>query len=256
MARASGRHIDLGSICIKSRGFLARLVLEMATEAPSVFAPRLFVTNEELAGLLPSPNNTVEGALEIEAATNALLVAGRLVPTWSGDRQFAAPGCRRGPRERGVLACGGAVALNLPRLARRSGPWRENRMLEELASLVQAALEAARSITAFQRRARHGGHGGFARMRTSFALAPVGLAEALFVLGDGRIDPDQGARLLGFLSEAAHRYSRPGDPEIIVSSLFGERAAARLAWLDAANMRGGHELGTIDQHALFEEALL
>lgn len=256
MARASGRHIDLGSIGIKSRGFLARLVLEMAAEVPSVFAPRLFVTNEELAGLLPSPNNTVEGALEIEAATNALLAAGRLVPTWSGERQFAAPGCRRGPRERGVLACGGAVALNLPRLARRSGAWRENRMLEELASLVQAALEAARSITAFQRRARHGGHGGFARMRTSFALAPVGLAEALFVLGDGRIDPDQGARLLGFLSEAAHRYSRPGDPEIVVSSLFGERAAARLAWLDAANMRGGHELGTIDQHALFEEALL
>lgn len=256
MARASGRHVDLGTVGPKSKSFLARLVLEMAAEVPGPFAPRLYVTNQELAALLPLGQNDLEGAREIELAVNTLFVTGRLVPVWGGDRAFAAPGCRRAPRERGVLASGGAIALNLPRLARRAGPWRENRMLEELASLVRAALEGARSMTAFQNRARHGGNGGFARMRTSFALAPVGLAEALFILGDGRIDPDQGARLLGFLSEAAHRYGRPGDPEIVLSPLFGERAAARLAWLDAANMRGGQELGSIDQHALFEEALL
>lgn len=255
MARASGRRVDLGTVGAKSKSFLARLVLAMAAEAPGPFAPRLYITNAELAALLPVQGD-LEGAREIGLAVNALLVAGRLVPVWSGDRGFAGPGCRRGPRERGVLACGGAVALNLPRIARRAGAWRENRMLEELANVVQAALEATRSLDAFQRRARHGGNGGFARMRTSFALAPVGLAEALFVLGDGRIDPDQGARLLGFLSEAAHRYGRPGDPEVVVSSLFGERSAARLAWLDAANMRGGQELGSFDQQALFEEALL
>lgn len=256
MARASGRRIDLGPVGVKSKAFLARLVVEMAAEAPGAFAPRLFVTSAELAGLVPTDGQALEGAREIELALERLFGAGRLIPVWGSERQFAAPGCRRGPRERGVLACGGAVALNLPRLARRAGPWRENRMLEELAGLVKAALEGARSVNAFQTRARHGGNGGFARMRTSFALAPIGLAEALFILGDGRIDPDQGARLLGFLTEAAHRYGRPGDPEIVLSPLFGERSAARLAWLDAANMRGGQELGTIDQHALFEEALL
>ena len=261
VSRASGRRLDLGTPGLQSRGFLARLVVEMAAETPGAHAPRLFLSAEELGTLVgpagklgdDSVRTRLVGGAEIQAAAEALLVAGRLIPTWSGERSFAAPGCRRSARERGVLACGGAASLNLPRLARRAGPWRESRVLEELSGLVRAALEAARALFAFQRRARHTGNGGFTRLRSSFALSPVGLAEALFILGDGRIDPDQGARLLGLLSEAAHRYARPGDPEIVVCSMFGERSAARLAWLDGSHMRGGAEL---DQRALFEEALI
>lgn len=265
VSRASGRRLDLGAPGLKSRSFLARLVVEMAAEAPGAHAPRLFLSAEELGSLVgpagqlageESGRTRLIGGAEIQASVDALLVTGRLIPTWSGERSFAAPGCRRSARERGVLACGGAVALNLPRLARRAGPWRESRVLEELSSLVRAALEAARSLAAFQSRARHSGQGGFARMRTSFALSPVGLAEALFLLGDGRIDPDQGARLMGFLSEAARRYARPGDPEVVVCPMFGERSSARLAWIDGANLRGGSALGAVDQRALFEEALI
>ena len=255
LARSSGRRIDLGGIGLRSRGFLARLVVELAGEAPGSYAPRLFLSSEELGTLLgpQAERARVVGSDEIEAALEALLASGRLVPVWGGERRFAAPGCRRSPRERGVLACIGAGVVNLPRLARRAGPWRESQLLEELSGLVRAALEGARSIAALQARTKNGGHGGFARMRPSFAIAPAGLAEALFLLGDGRVDPDQGARILGLVSEAARRYARPGDPEVVVSPFFGERAAARFAWLDAERLKartGG------DQGELFEEVLL
>jgi len=269
VSRGSGRRIDLGAPGLKSRGFLARLVVEMAAEAPGAHAPRLFLSGEELGSLIgpaaqlkpkqkpePSTKPRVVGGHEIEAAVESLLATGRLIATWSGERSFAAPGCRRAARERGVLSCGGAATLNLPRLARRAGPWRESQMLEELSALVRAALEAARALTNFQRRSRYTGQGGFARMRSSFALSPIGLTEALFILGDGRVDPDQGARLLGFLSEAARRFARPGDPEIVVDPSFGERSAARLAWLDAQSLRGDPSRGALDQRELFEEALI
>lgn len=266
VSRGSGRRIDLGAPGLKSRGFLARLVVEMAAEAPSPHAPRLFLSGEELGSLVgpaaqlaqggKAQKPRVVGGAEIEGAVESLLASGRLIATWSGERSFAAPGCRRAARERGVLACAGAATLNLPRLARRAGPWRESQLFEELSGLVRAALEGARSLTAFQARARHTGQGGFARMRTSFALAPIGLAEALFILGDGRVDPDQGARLLGFLSEASRRFGRPGDPEIVVDPLFGERSSARLAWLDAQSLSGESGVGRVDQRELFEEALI
>jgi len=248
ISRGSGRRIDLGGVGLRNRGFLARLVTAMSEERPGLHATRLFLSAEELGTLIgPSGgSDIVEGAIEI------LLETRRLVPVWTGERRFAAPGCRRSPRERGVLACGGAIVLNLPRVARRAGPWRESRMFEELSGLVRASLEAARAMVAFQRRSRGGETRGFARMRTSFALQPSGLVEALRTLGDGRVDPDQGARLLGFLSEAARRYAKPGDPEIVVSSLFGERASARFAWVDAERLRAEH--AGRDQGQLFHES--
>jgi len=52
ISRASGRRLDLGAPGLKSRGFLARLVVEMAAEAPGVHAPRLFLSGEELGSLV------------------------------------------------------------------------------------------------------------------------------------------------------------------------------------------------------------
>jgi hypothetical protein len=248
ISRGSGRRIDLGSVGLRNKGFLARLVTAMAEERPGIHAPRLFLSAEELGSLI-GPSG---GSAALESSIEILLETGRIIPVWVSERRFAAPGCRRSPRERGVLACGGAIVLNLPRVARRAGPWRESRMFEELSGLVRASLEAARAIVAFQRRSQGGDARGFARMRTSFALQPSGLVEALRTLGDGSVDPDQGARLLGFLSEAARRYAKPGDPEIVVSSLFGERASARFAWIDAERLRQGRADG--DQGRLFGEA--
>jgi len=265
VAHASGRRLDLGGIGLRSRGFLARLVAEMAAEAPGPYAPRLFLSDEELGTLIgpkvggasrerrKATGGSLVGSGLVEDAVELLLQAGRLIPVWGGDRRFAAPGCRRSSRERGVLACGGAAVINLPRLARRAGPWRESQLFEELSGLVRAALEGARAVTAFQARTKNGGQSGFARMRTSFALAPAGLAEALFLMGDGRIDPDQGARILGLFSEAARRFAKPGDPEIVVSPFFGERAAGRFAWLDGERLkaRTGGDQGELFGQELF-----
>ena len=114
LARASGRRVDLGGIGLRSRGFLARLVTEMAAEVPGSYAPRLFLSAEEL-GTLVGPvaqgaqgskgGSKLVGGGEIETAVELLLDAGRIVPVWGGERRFAAPGCRRSSRERGVLAC-------------------------------------------------------------------------------------------------------------------------------------------------------
>ncbi len=101
---------------------------------------------------------------------------------------FVGPGCHRKRREPGVVSCGGAIALNLPRLARRAGAWREDLVQSGLAELVQASLEVASALESFQAKGRTGRAAGL-HVRTSWAIVPVGLREALLILGEARSIP-------------------------------------------------------------------
>lgn len=239
LARGARVRIDLGTPGARYHACTARLVEELA-QLESAGAPRLFLEGVELEALL-------EERADLAPALERLLAAGRLVPCWSGpDGAFAGPGCERRSQERGLLACGGAIALNLPRIARRAGPFREESFQIAVAELVQAALEAARLVRPLT------GAGVLAglRARTSFALVPVGLREALLTLGDGSIDPELGARLLGFLGEAARRFGHDGLLEPTPCAFFGAEAAARFAFLDARARRAEG----LRQEWLFHEA--
>ena len=235
LARASGRRLDLGTPGPRAGGLLARLCEEFQGASDDPFAPRLFLDAAELTAFLADEPERRE-------ALEALVCAGRIVPTWSraGER-FAGPGTRRTPRERAALWCGTAVALNLPRLARRAGPWCEERMLEELRALVETACEAAAAVRSFQTRAR-AARAGEVRGRVMVALAPVGLREALQTLGDGEVRPDQGARLVGFLSDAARRLGAEKHLVAVPTAFFAERAGARFAALDRARPQGVQRL--------------
>ena len=102
-------------------------------------------------------------------------------------------------------------------------------MLSGVADLVQVALEGARSLEPLQRKflADRG-----LRLRLSFVIVPVGLREALFHLGDGEIDADQGARLLGLLGEAARRFAPEGASVVAPATSFGRVSGERFAALD------------------------
>lgn len=224
-ARGAERRIDLGASGVRSIAVTNELVRELAGLASSPFVPRLFLDELELDAL-------AETFPEREADLERLLLTGRLIPTWSSEREsFAAPGCVRLERERGAIACVGAVALNLPRLAWRAGPWREDRFLELAAELVTDALAALGRGVAFQHQTR-GDRVGDLRTRNTVALVPVGLREALQLLGDGEVRPDQGARLLGFFADASARLAAHERLVATVTPFFGERAAARFAELD------------------------
>lgn len=238
VAHASGRRIDLASPIARTPAVLARVLeafVELEDAAPAGPGPRLFVDRAELRALLAQDADArplVERALE----------SGALVPTWSrAEELFAGPGCRRRGREQGALACGGSVALNLPRVARRAGPWREDLALESLASLVEESVDALAALARFQREHR-AARSGEARGRVAYALSPVGLREALRLLGDGELRPQQGARLLGFLSEAARRFSADRGLSVTLSPSFGERAARRFARLDERDARPNQRL--------------
>jgi transcriptional regulator NrdR family protein len=220
IARAGRVRIDLGSPGARYHASSARLVEELA-ELEGEHAPRLYLEGPELEALL-------EARADLQPAVARLLAAGRLLPAWSSpEGTFAGPGCERRPDERGLVACGGAIALNLPRIARRAGPFREELFQSALAELVQAAVEIAGALRAQQTPSAG------VRARIGIALVPVGLREALRILGDGAIDVDLAARTLGFLGEAAHRYGRDGTLERLPTPFFGAEAAARFAFLDA-----------------------
>lgn len=255
VARASGRTLGLGSPGLRYQSLTPKLVVELAGVADDPFAPSLYLAEDELEALdeLAVADPVLEDALELG------LARGRIVPTFGGQGAsgtYAAPGCRRAPRERGALACGGAVALNLARLARRAGPWREDTFLTSLADLVRCAVEAASRLHAFQVRDRVGSPLGIA-MRTSFALVPVGLREALRVLGDGEIDPARGARLLGLVADAGARFGAASGgeatPPLELATEFGEEASVRLARLDQDDTAA---TGTRNQRWLFADAEL
>lgn len=251
-ALSSGKRIDLARPGLRAPAVLARLVEELAALAEQDAQgegplPRLFLDREELHSLLEAraparAQRPVEGA---RAAVDRLLSAGLIVPSWSRpDELYVGPGLRRRGREQGALACGGAVALNLARAARRAGPWREDLLLQELARLVEAGVEALSELARFQRLAR-ASRAGEARGRVAYAITPVGLREALRILGDGELRPAQGARILGLLAEAARRFAAGRGLSVVLTPFFGRRAAQRFARAEALQ-------GRVSQRLLFD----
>ncbi len=226
VGRSSAVRVDVQSPGARHGAARGRLLEELALLPTGPTTPRLVIDEAEVDEL-----GAESGAARSELGR--LVSEGRLLVTWGcdGDR-FAAPGSRRGARERGLVACGGAVGVHLPRIARRAGPWREERLLEELFGLLSCAVEACRSLQSFQNRTE-GLRSVRLRPRVAYALVPVGLREALRILGDGEVDPEQGSRILGLMVEASRRFPGPGAPPIHLSPFFGERAAARFAALDA-----------------------
>lgn len=231
VAAASGRRVDVHSPGPRHGAARTRLLEEWVELEDGPCAPRLLLEEAEVAEL-------AAGSATDRARLLALLEAGRAVAVFGREEErFAAPGCRRLPRERGLVACGGAVAINLPRLARAAGPWREERLLEELFGLLACAVETCRGLQRFQDSAA-AARPATLRPRVGYAIVPVGLREALRVLGDGEADPEQGARILGLMVEAASRFPGPGAPALVVSPCFGERARLRLFGLDVERRRG------------------
>ncbi|HED65971.1 MAG TPA: hypothetical protein ENJ09_10505 [Planctomycetes bacterium] len=245
ISRASGVRIDFSNLGPRSTAFTARLVSALAELPPGPFLPGLFFDGHGIEALLAENQG-------LAAAVDRLMGEGRLVTSWGEeDEEFVAPGCRRRRREPGILACGGAIALNLPRLARRAGPWREELVQNGIVELVQAALEIASDLDRFQAGLDRARPSGF-HSRRGWAIQPVGLAEALSILGEGELDTDLGARILGLISEAASRFSSGLEHSVVAvspCSFFGERAARRFAWLDRARRR--EEAG--EQRWLFQE---
>jgi hypothetical protein len=230
-SNAAGRRIDLSLFDLGVRGapFAERLVRELSDPALGACAPRLYIDQRDLHALLDDAGADESFARALEQA----LQLGRITPTWGDSaRRCVGPGLMRADGERGALGCAGAVALNLPRLALRAGPWREDRALELLAGVCQQAVAALEDLAQFQQRVR-GARVGSLRGRAHYVLAPVGLREMLAYLGDGELRPDQGARVLGFISDAARRYGEPRKLFLSVDPHFGERAAVRFARLDA-----------------------
>jgi len=232
VARASDRAIDL-TVRLKSRDrgpaappWFERLVADLAlaeAEGPRAELPRLLVDTGEL----------VEAAAShpaIERGVELLLARGRIVPTFgSGTERCAGPGLARGSREHGALALRAAATLNLPRAARRAGPWREDALFEELHKVLGLALDALASL----RDLRRGAPARALRARAAHAIVPVGLSEAVRWIGDGQARPEVAARVLAFLVEAAQRLGQERDLLVTVCGAFGERDARRFASLDA-----------------------
>lgn len=229
MGAAAGRRLDLSvpaGVGGRPGPLLTRLLPSMAElDAAGLSVPRIFLGASELEPAL-------EAEPSLAATVERLLARGVLVPVWNcRERRWVAPGCQRRPRERVALACAGAVSINLPRLARRAGPWREDLLFEECASALRLAVEAFSCLERFQNE-RRGARGELLRERRTFAITPVGLPEALRILGDGEPRSDAGARLLGFLAEATRRFAEEAGHMAHLSSLFGSQARTRFAERD------------------------
>lgn len=203
--------------------------------------PRLFLRFDELMAALELDGQRAEPAA---AAAEQLLASGHLVPTWCevAESRYCGPGLIRRtgddpPAWAGSLALDSAISINLPRVARKAGPWREDAFLMGLNDVVEVAMSAAVERSSFMARARTV-HGTAARDKASFGMVPVGLYEALRILGDGLARADQGARILGFLHDAAVRKGAERGLEVRVVSSIGTVAPGRFATLDAL-MGGG-----------------
>lgn len=197
-------------------------------------APRAFMDLDALRAVLVAlPAGDAETVAD---AAEGLLREGALVPVWcdvDGGR-WAGPGLvRRVSGTEASLAVDGAVALNLPRIARRVGPWREEQFLGRLHGLVEVALGALAERVDFVGRCRRT-QGEVLCDRPVGVLVPVGLYEALRILGDGLARAELGARILGFLSDAAARGGAEHGIEARTTFTLGDRAAARFARADAA----------------------
>jgi len=232
VSRACGRTIDLAPrLRPRERGpavppWLERFVedlVEAEADGPRTGLARTFVDASELvAAAASSP--------ALERGVELCLARGRIVPTFgSATERAVAPGLVRGARERGALALRAAVTLNLPRAARRAGPWREDALFEDLHGAVARGLDALCAL----RDLRRGASGSGPRARVGYAVVPVGLREALAWLGDGEVRPEAAARLLAFLSEAAKRLGQERGLAVALCGTYGERDAQRFAALDA-----------------------
>ncbi len=230
VARAAGRRVDLAASGQRAPALNVRIMRELdelSRQGGTDSLARFFLDTEEL-------EQTLEHEPKLREALDRLLARGLVVPTWSGpEGQYVGPACTRGAREQGALSCGASIALNLVRLAERAGPWREDLLFEGLARLVEDAVETLAGLERFQREHR-AARSGESRGRVTYALTPVGLREALRVLGDGELRPEQGARLLGLMSDAARRFSATRGLAVTLTPCFGEEAARRFARLGAA----------------------
>jgi len=247
-AAGARRHLDLarpsGQSALGSRAgaVVGRLVQALDGLArDGLAAPRLFLGLDEVEAALAEASATASaregGRGGLEEALERLLAAGRVVPVWHGaEGHFAAPGVVRRPKDRAPLALGAAVALNLPRLARRAGPWREESLLALVADAARLAIEGLVRLDQHQREVRRV-HGEPVRERAVYGVVPVGLDEALRILGDGAVRPAQGARVLGLLADAAARFAAPHGLVARVTALPLPEVAARFAELDAGAKR-------------------
>jgi hypothetical protein len=223
---ATGRALDLSAPGGRAERWTTALLRQSGELLKAgTRLPRLFLELTELEGALARDP-------ELFDAVEGLLGAGRLVPVWhgGGDR-YVGPGCRRKGRERGALACGGVVALNLPRLARVAGSWREERFLEQIVDLLRKSVRALANLNRFQSKLGEAGPVHL-KSRTQYSITPVGLLQALRILGDGELRADQGARVLGLMAEAAARFGREENLDVRLDSAFGVRASARFARTD------------------------
>ncbi len=230
LAESSGRRIDLATSAAGSAEALAEFMTAMVHALPGDPAlPRIFGTLECVAAAVAQGESVADAA-------ETLLWSGHLVPVWTrADGTWS--GLERPPGERGSMALGCSVAINLPRLARRAGPWREDVFLEAAAEAVESVAEALVNISAFQAHAR-GLHGTAASDRVSYGVLPVGLVDALRILGDGIARADQGSRILGFLDEATQRMgaARGLDARLSVGCTAGDAEAAAV-WFARCDAR-------------------
>lgn len=227
----------------EAAGARASLVKARASQPTAPGAPRLFMDLDGLRETLLAPGGA--GSEAVANACEGLLADGSLVPVWCDveNARWAGPGLVRHDGSSESLALDGAVALNLPRIARRVGPWREDEFLARLHGVVELALDALDERLAFVRRCR-ATHGEVLCDRPAATLVPVGIYEALRILGDGLARAEVGARMLGFLADAAARGGAARGIEVRMSSTLGATASARFARGDAA-------LGVARQPRLF-----
>jgi hypothetical protein len=234
VAKGAGRCVDLVGFGGRGIGLAARLVEELDglfDDDPARGLPRVLLERRELAAVLEA------GTPDTRTRAERLLACGLLVPTWAPEgERYLGPAGRRPARERGALACGGAVALNLARVALHAGPWREDLLLEGIAHLVEQGVEALAQLARFQTDCR-AARSGEARGRVAYSLVPVGLCEALRLVGDGELRPDQGSRLLGLCSEGARRFARERGLSLHLGVHHGGAAGLRFAGADAGAER-------------------
>ncbi len=236
-AAGTGVPVDLALTAVEAQaGACAALLAALADPQLRALegAPRVFVGLDALRAILRElPAEDAEATAD---RAEALLREGALVPAWCDvdGARWAGPGLvRRTDGAASSLALDGAVALNLPRIARRAGPWREEEFMGRLNDLVETALGALAERVAFLGRCRRT-QGEILCDRPAGALVPVGLYEALRILGDGLARADLGARVLGFLSDAAARGGAEHGIDVRTTFALGGGAAVRFARSDAA----------------------
>ncbi|MFT5153235.1 MAG: hypothetical protein ACI841_003235 [Planctomycetota bacterium] len=200
--------------------------LRLSSEEPCSL--RLFATATDVDSIAAA-GGELRGSLE------RLLDSGAVVPVWGDEQErWLAPGVRRrfgDDQPAGLSICVAAVCLNLPRLARRAGAWREDLLFEHLVDCIDQAMEIHKSIDSLcSRSASRNSAWSEAR---SYAITPVGLTEAARILSDGAVSLDIGARLLALLDEATRRFAREQGLDVVLSPFFGARAAVAFAESDA-----------------------